>query len=217
MKIALIGATGFVGTALLKEALDRDHQVIAIARHTDKITEENTNLTKVKADIFDAKYLTTQLHDQDIVISAYNPGWTNPNIYDDYIRGAEAIQQATRQAGVKRLLVIGGAGSLFIAPDLQLVDSPEFPDDWKAGAKAARDYLNILKTEKKLDWTFLSPAIEMNAGAPHDRKGTYRTGTDQPVFDENNRSFITVEDLAVAIVDEVETPRHIRRRFTIGY
>lgn len=112
---------------------------------------------------------------------------------------------------------MGGAGSLFVAPGVQLIDTPQFPAEWKPGALAARDYLNILKNENELEWTFVSPAIEMNQGTPHERRGTYRTELDNPVFDANNKSTISVEDLAVAIIDEVENPKHIRVRFTVGY
>lgn len=217
MKIALIGATGFVGTAILKEALSRGHQVTAIVRHPEKLAEENENLTKVKGDVYDGAQLAKVLKGHDVVVSAYNPGWANPNIYDDFMKGAQSLQEAVRISGVKRFIVIGGAGSLFVAPDRQLVDTPEFPEAWKPGALAARDYLNIVREEKELEWTFLSPAIEMNAHGPHERKGAYRTGLENPVFDENNKSFITVEDLAVAVVDEAETPKHIRQRFTVGY
>jgi putative NADH-flavin reductase len=217
MKIALIGATGFVGIAILKEALDRRHQVTAIVRHPDKLMDSKDHLVKVKADVLETEHLAELLKGHDVVVSAYNAGWSNPDIYNDYLKGAQSIQRAVRESGVRRFIVVGGAGSLFIAPDLQLVDSTEFPNEWKPGALAARDYLNIIKEEKELEWTFLSPAIEMNQGSPHERKGTYRTNLDQPVFDEDKRSFITVEDLAVAIVDEAENPQHIRQRFTVGY
>lgn len=217
MKIALIGATGFVGIAILKEALDRGHQVTAIVRHPDKLVDRKDNLTKMKADVLETAHLTELLKGHDVVVSAYNAGWSNPDIYNDYLKGAQSIQSAVKESGVRRFIIVGGAGSLFIAPNLQLVDSTEFPNEWKPGALAARDYLNIIKEEKELEWTFLSPAIEMNQGSPHERKGTYRTNLDQPVFDENKRSFITVEDLAVAIVDEAEKPQHIRQRFTVGY
>jgi putative NADH-flavin reductase len=100
---------------------------------------------------------------------------------------------------------------------VQLVDSQDFTEEWKAGALAARDYLNIIKKEQDLDWTFISPAIEMHQGTSGERKGTYRTGLETPVFDENNRSVISAEDVAVAIVDEVEQPKHIKERFTVAY
>jgi hypothetical protein len=216
MKIALIGATGFVGSAVLKEALERDHVVTAIARHPEKIKVQN-NLTIVRGDVMDAEKLSKLLKGNDVVVSTYNAGWTNPDLYNEFMKGSKSIQEAVKKSGVKRLIVNGGAGSLFVAPNVQLVDTLQFPSEWKPGALAARDYLNILKKEDQLDWTYLSPAIEMNPGTPHKRKGTYRTGLENPVFDANNKSTISVEDLAVAILDEVENPKHIRARFTVAY
>ena len=216
MKVVLIGATGFVGSAILKEALSRGHEVTAIARHPEKIKTQN-NLTIVKGDVMDTDKLSETLKGNDVVVSAYNPGWTNPDIYNEFLKGSQSIQKAVKKSGVKRYIVNGGAGSLFLAPNVQLIDTPEFPDEFKPGAGAARDYLNILKNENQLEWTFVSPAIEMNPGTPHERKGTYRTGLDNPVFDSNNKSRISVEDLAVAVIDEVEHSKHIRVRFTVGY
>ena len=216
MKIALIGATGFVGSAILKEALDRGHEVTAIARHPEKIKAQN-NLKIVKSDVMDSDGLATLLEGKDVVVSAYNPGWSNPDIYNEFLKGSRSIQEAVKKSGVKRLITLGGAGSLFVAPGVQVIDTPEFPEAFKPGAGAARDYLNELKKEDQLDWTFVSPAIEMNPGSAHERRGTYRTGLDNPVFDADHRSRISVEDLAVAIVDEVENPKYIRVRFTVGY
>ena len=216
MKVALIGATGFVGSSILKEALSRGHEVTAIARHPEKIKTQN-NLTIVKGDVMDTDKLSETIKGNDVVVSAYNPGWTNPDIYNEFLKGSQSIQKAVKKSGVKRYIVNGGAGSLFVAPNVQLIDTPEFPDEFKPGAGAARDYLNILKNENQLEWTFVSPAIEMNPGTPHERKGTYRTGLDNPVFDSNNKSKISVEDLAVAVIDEVEHSKHIRVRFTVGY
>lgn len=216
MKIAVIGATGFVGSTILKEALDRGHEVTAIARHTENIKPQN-NLKVVKSDVMDSDDLAKILKGNDVVVSAYNAGWNNPDLYNEFLKGSKSIQQAVKKSGVKRLIVLGGAGSLFVAPGVQLVDTPQFPAEWKPGALSAKDYLNELKKEDQLDWTFLSPAIEMNPGTPHERRGTYRTGLDNPVFDANNQSTISVEDLAVAIVDEAENPKHIRARFTVGY
>ena len=214
MKIALIGATGFVGSAVLNEALQRGHEVTAIARNTDKITKRDAKLKTVTADIDDIANLAKILTGHDAVVSAFNAGWTNPNLYADFIKGSEAIQKAVKGSGVKRLLVVGGAGSLEIAPGVQLVDTPEFPEQWKSGATAARDYLNNLKKETDLDWTFLSPAINLHPGK---RTATFRLGSDQPVFDANGKCEISVEDLAVAIIDELENNRSIKRRFTVGY
>lgn len=216
MKIALIGATGFVGSAILKEAIDRGHKVTAIARNPGKI-KSHANLTIVKSDVMDSDGLAKILKGNDVVVSAYNAGWTNPDLYNEFLKGSRSIQEAVKKSGIKRLIVNGGAGSLFVASGVQVIDTPEFPDAFKPGARAARDYLNELKKEDQLDWTFVSPAIEMNPGTPHERKGTYRTGLDNPVFDADHRSRISVEDLAVAIMDEVENPKHIRARFTVAY
>jgi putative NADH-flavin reductase len=217
MKIALIGATGNVGKTILNEALLRGHEVTAIARNPEKLDITNDKLTAKAADVFDVDHLAGILAGHDAVVSAYNSGWTNPNIYADFIAGSEAIQKAVKQAGVKRLLVVGGAGSLEIAPGVQLVDSPDFPAAYKPGASAARDYLNILKKEEELDWTFLSPAINMHPDAHDKRTGKFRLGTDQPVFNEKGENFILIEDLAVAIIDELENNQFIKRRFTVGY
>lgn len=214
MKIALIGATGFTGTAVLNEAVSRGHQVTAIARNTEKIAVKHDHITPVAADINNVDALAAILKGHNAVSSSYNAGWANPNLYADFIKGSEDIQEATKRAGVKRLIVIGGAGSLYIAPGVQLVDTPQFPAEWKEGATAARDYLNILKKENELDWTFLSPAINLHPGK---RTGKFRLGTDNPVFDADQKCEISVEDLAVALIDELEQNQFVKQRFTLGY
>jgi len=213
MKIAIIGATGFVGSAILNELADRKHDITAIARNP----KNTTNVTWKSADIFNVDELAEILKGNDAVINAYNSGWTNPNIYDDFIAGSKAIQEAVKKSGVKRFITIGGAGSLFVAPGLQAVDTPDFPKEFYAGATAARDYLNILKEEKDLDWAFFSPAFEMHHGITTGRTGKYRLGLDNPVFNDDQRSILSVEDLAVAIADETETPKHHQVRFTAAY
>ena len=214
MKIALIGATGFVGSAVLNEALNRGYEITAIARDTSKITAKSGKVNLVTADVYDTEALAKIIKGHDAVVNTFNAGWTNPNLYNDFIKGSESIQKAVKQSGVKRLLVVGGAGSLEIAPGVQLVDTPEFPAQWKSGATAARDYLNTIKKETDLDWTFLSPAINLHPGA---RTGAFRLGTDQPVFDADHKSDISVEDMAIAIIDELEQKQFIRKRFTLGY
>jgi putative NADH-flavin reductase len=216
MKIALIGATGFVGSHVLKELIDRGHEVVAIARNVDKIPADNL-VTAVAANVLDPTEVTAAVAGVDAVISAYNPGWSNPNIYNEFLAGARSIQQGVKDSGVGRILVIGGAGSLEIKPGLQLIDTPKFPEEFKPGAGAAREYLNIIRQETELDWTYLSPAIEMGPGAPGGRTGSYRTDLNKPVFNESGRSMISVEDLAVAIADEIEQSNHIKERFTVGY
>jgi len=215
-KIAVIGATGFVGSKIVKELSDRDYQVLAIARNTNSISDQR-NVEALNADINETDQLAEILKGSDAVISAFNSGWTNPNIYDDFLKGARSIEKAVEKSGVKRFITIGGAGSLYVADNLQLVDTPDFPAGFKAGAQAARDYLNELKNNTVLDWTFFSPAIEMHQGTSGQRKGTYRTALDTPVFDENNRSILSAEDVAVALIDEIEQNNHIRQRFTAAY
>ena len=217
MKLTLIGASGFVGSAVLNEALSRGHQVTAIVRHPEKITLQSEHLSVVPGDVINTMALAELIKGSDIVISAYNAGWTNPDLYNEFLKGSQSIQEAAKQSGVKRLLVVGGAGSLFIAPGVQVVDTPEFPADWKPGALAARDYLSLLQKEDQLDWTFLSPALEMHPGTPRQRTGVYRKGLDKPVFDSDNKSIISVDDLAVAVIAGTEHPKHIRQRFTVGY
>ncbi|WP_332020009.1 NAD(P)-dependent oxidoreductase [Kaistella sp.] len=215
MKIAIIGATGFVGSKLVKEAADRGLQVTAIARNAEKT--EPGNINKVSVDVNNVDELSEVLKGHDTVISAYNAGWTNPNIYEDFLAGSRAIQEASKRAGVKRLIVIGGAGSLYTTENQQLVDTEGFPAEIKPGALAARDYLNILKEEKELDWAFFSPAIEMHPGITTGRTGKYRLGKDHPVVDENNVSKLSAEDVAVVLIDEAQHPKHHHQRFTAAY
>lgn len=217
MKIALIGASGFVGSHILKEALDRGHQVTAIVRNPEKITEKHPNLQAKKGDVFNTDEIAKLVSGHDAVISSYNAGWQNPNLYDDFLKGSQAIQEGVKKSGVKRLIVVGGGGSLEIAPGVQLVDTPQFPAEWKSGALAARDYLNIIRKEDELDWTFFSPAIEMHHGIKDGRTGKYRLGTDQPVFDANGASRLSPEDLSIVLVDELDNKKFIRKRFTAAY
>ncbi|MEC4003943.1 NAD(P)H-binding protein [Flavobacterium sp. SUN052] len=215
MKIAIIGATGFVGTNILNELAHRKHEITALSRNAKKSDLENVK--HVAADIFNIQDLTEKLKNHDVVVSAYNPGWTNPNIYEDFISGSNAILNAVKKSGVKRYITIGGGGSLFVAPNLQAVDTPDFPKEIYPGASAARDFLNTIKEEKELDWAFFSPAFEMHQGITTGRTGKYRLGLENPVFDENQRSILSGEDLAVVIADEVENPKHHQVRFTAAY
>ena len=211
-KIAIIGASGYVGTVLLNEAVKRGHQVSALVRHPEKIAA-NANVTAVKADVLDTDGLATLLKGHDLVISAYNPGWQEADIRNIHIKGSKSITEAVKKAGIKRLIAVGGAGSLEIN-GAQLVDSPEFPAEYKEGALGARQALNDLKTENEMDWSFVSPAILL---VPGEATGKFRLGTNSPVFDDNGESKITVGDLAVAILDEAEQGKHIRQRFTAAY
>jgi putative NADH-flavin reductase len=213
MKIAIIGASGFVGSALLTEALDRGHKVTAIVRNPKKIRVKHKNLETKKGNVLNESEVRTLVTGHDAILSAYNAGWDNPNLYNDFLAGSNAITSGAKKAGVKRLLVVGGAGSLEVAPGVQLVDTlPE--SKWKPGALAARDFLNILHKEKELEWTFLSPPLGLQPG---ERTGKYRLGNDHPVKDKKGENNISVHDLAVALLDELENKKFIRRRFTVGY
>ncbi len=213
MKVAIIGATGFVGPKVVNEALSRGHEVTAFSRDPSKLDVEHEHLIKQSVDVYDTDILAQLLVGFDAVISTFNAGWTNPNLYDDFLKGSHSIQEAVKKAGVKRFITVGGAGSLYIHGQ-QLVDSPQFPAEWKAGATAARDYLTELRNEQELDWTFVSPAINLHPGT---RTGVFRLGTEEPVFNAESKSDISAEDLAVALIDELEKGQFIKQRFTLGY
>ena len=217
MKIALIGATGFVGAPVLSELLSRGHTVTVLARNPSKLaaqSELNPGLTVVAADALDAAQVAKAVAGHDAVISAYNPGWSEPKIHDLFLQGSQAILDGVKQSGVKRVLVVGGAGSLYVAPGLQLVDTPPFPAEYKQGALAARELLNRIKLENTLEWSFLSPPIGL---APGERTGQYRVGADDLLPGQGDQpAGISVADLAVAIVDEMEKAQHVRRRFTVA-
>ncbi|CUY25083.1 Putative NADH-flavin reductase [Serratia marcescens] len=213
MKVAIIGATGFVGRRVVDEALARGIQVTAIARQKKELPE-HANLTVALGDVADTAWLAGQLRGQDAVISAYNPGWGEDNLYEKTARGAQQILTAVEQAGVKRLLVVGGAGSLEVAPGVELVDTPQFPENIRPGAQAVRDLRNKLRNESALYWTYLSPAALLEPGK---RTGQFRLGTTQLLMNGEAPASISVEDLAVAIVDEIEKPQFIRAQFTAAY
>ena len=212
MKIALIGASGFVGSAILNEAVSRGHSVTAIVRDTSKLNP-HPQVRAVAVDAQDPQALADVLKGHDRVISAYNPGWSAPDIHDQYLKGASAIVEAAKAAH-SWLLVVGGAGSLEIAPGVQLVDTPDFPAEWKQGALAARDGLTALRREATLDWRFVSPPVFLEPG---EKRGGYRLGGDQVLFSGDKPAGITVGDLADGVLNEAETPAHLRQRFTLGY
>mgnify|MGYP001588762837 CR=1 FL=1 len=213
MKIALIGASGFVGSAIVKEALDRGHEVTAIMRNPDKMPS-HPKLRPVKGDIYSADDVARLVAGHDAVISAFNPGWGNPDIYNLQVKGTRSIIDGVKKTGVKRLLFVGGAGSLEVKPGVQALDLPGFPAEYKQGALATREALIMLRKESTLDWSFLSPSADL---APGQRTGTFRLGGDQMLSDADGRSRISTQDYAMAMIDEVERPAHIRQRFTVGY
>lgn len=215
-KVAVIGATGFVGTQVVNELANRGYAVEAIVRDASKV-EQNEKVSAKSIDINNIDELAEALKGNDAVISTFNAGWTNPNLYNDFLTGSENIEKAVENSGVKRLIVVGGAGSLYTPENIQIVDTPDFPEAYKPGATAARDYLNKIKENSTLDWTFFSPAIEMNQANVGTRTGKYRTSLETPVVNEEGRSILSVEDVAVVLVDELEQNNHIRERFTAAY
>lgn len=213
--VALIGASGFVGSAILNELLDRGHKVTAIVRNTEKVKAGNANLKLVKADVSEVDVLAEICRGCDAIISAYNPGWSNPDIYEETLRNYPLILEAAKRSGVKRLLCVGGAGTLFCAPGLRVVDSGVIPEAIMGGVKSLGEfYLDTLVNEHEIDWVFFSPAGTLEPG---ERTGKFRLGKDDLIVDEEGRSHISVEDYAVAMVDELEAPAHHCERFTIGY
>ena len=218
MNIALIGGSGFVGSAVLAELARRGHRVIALARDTTRYGTM-PGVTAVPADATDAAQVAHAVEGADAVISAYNAGWKSPELYERFVAGTRAIIDGTRRAGVKRLLLVGGAGSLFVAPGVQLADTPGFkaqvPAAMMPGVEGAREALKMIREERDLEWTFLSPPARL--GAEGARTGTFRTGGDELLMDGTEPAGIAVADLAVAIVDEIERPAHVRQRFTVAY
>lgn len=213
--IVLIGASGFVGSAILKEALERSYNVKAVVRNPENVKVESKHLQLIKADVTDIKKLAEIVKGSDAIISAYNPGWSNPNIYDDTLKGYKSIIDAAKQAGVSRLQVVGGAGSLLVAPGKTVLQSGVIPDAIKPGVESlAKVLTDYLLPEKQLDWVFFSPAGTIEPG---ERTGKYRLGKDNLIVDEKGNSKISVEDYAKAMLDELEAPKHHRERFTIGY
>lgn len=217
MKIAVIGSTGFVGTNIIKELVNRNFEVLGISNSTAEITSVN-NLTYLNIDVNNTKELADKIKGYDVLISAFSAGWTNPNYHEDYIKSSISIQKAVILAGVKRYIVIGGSGSLYVAEGVQAVDTDTFPEEFKTVARAAKEYyLNHLKNEETLEWLYFSPPFEMHPGITTGRTGKYRFGTLNPIFDNSGKCFISVEDLAVAIVDEVENNKFNKTIYTVGY
>lgn len=214
-KIVIIGATGYVGSAILKEALGRGHQVKAIVRDPSKLTLIHPHLKVVGGNVTDTDFLSRELAKSDAVISAFNPGWSNPNIYEETLEGYGSILCAVRNSGVHRFLMVGGAGSLLVAPGRQLMDEPDVPKKLLPGIRGmAKVYTDLLLPEKSVDWVFLSSAANM---APGERTGKFRLGKDELIVDESGDSNISVEDFAVAMIDELEQEKHHQERFTLGY
>ena len=214
--VVLIGATGFVGSSILNELLSRGHMVTAVVRHANKLPK-NDNLTAVEEDVANVDAIANIAKGKDVVISAYNPGWGNPDIKRLTEENYPKIVEAVKKSGVDRLLIVGGAGTLFVKPGLRVVDSGAIPAEIMDAVRSLGDfYLNGLTKEHDLDWVFFSPAGEFEEKG--ERTGKFRLGKDDLIVDPaTGTSHISVQDYAVAMVDELEEPAHHKERFTIGY
>lgn len=208
MKIALIGATGYVGSKLLAEALSRGHELTAITKGTGHAPHPHANLKFVQVDATDAKALSGAIRGHDLVISAFNPG------LDADGSGTRAIIDGVKRAGIGRFLTVGGAGTLLLPSGQRVVDQPDFPAEWKEGSLRTAAFFETLQKEKELDWVFLSPAAML---VPGERTGRYRIGKDHLLTDAKGESRISLEDFASAMLDEAEQPRHHSERFTVAY
>ncbi|QXH55716.1 NAD(P)-dependent oxidoreductase [Pseudomonas maumuensis] len=202
-KIAIIGATGRAGSQLLEEALRRGHSVVAIARNPSAL-QGRDGVTVKALDAKDSAALQAAVTGCDAVLSAAHFSTIEP----------EAIIEPVKRAGVKRLLVVGGAGSLLLPSGHRVIDSPDFPEAYKAEANAGVRFLDTLRQEPTLDWTFLSPSAEFVEGQ---RSGHYALGKDHLLIGADGKSWITFADYAIAMLDELEKPAHSRARFTVGY
>lgn len=216
MKLAVIGATGYVGQAVVKELAARQHQVTAFARTIDKVVSAE-NVHAVSVDVNSLNF-AEQLKDFDAVVSAFNPGWSNPNIAADFRKGSNAIIEAAKTAQVPYLLIVGGAGSLYVAPNLQLIDTSDFPKEIFDGANAARNLLRDLQDRRDVNWAMISPPALLGAesGFSEERTGHYQLGSDNLIMNGNAPAGISVADLAIAIADDMENKAHLFKRFTVA-
>lgn len=217
MKIALIGATGFVGAKIRDEALARGHTVTAIVRKPEALPA-HPNLTPKPVDVSDTAALAQALAGHDAVVSAYSPGRAMPieTVYEAFIAAHRSIIAAAKRSGVVRYLAVGGAASLKTSQGVEFIDSPEAAGfaPFRPALMGTREQYYLLKDEPALDWVFLAPSVML---APGERTGRYRTGKDHILYAEPGKSSISLEDYAVAMIDEIEHPKHHRERFTVGY
>lgn len=212
MKIALWGATGRFGSRIAQEALARGHQVTAIVRNPARLTFTHNNLKVVRGNVLDPHDVATKGAGHDVVISAVGPDMSSGE-ERILIGAAQSLVDGVKRAGISRLIVVGGAGSLEVSPGAQLMTSPQFPAAWKPVAQAQCEALGVYR-ESDVNWTYFSPAM---IAEPGERTGHYRTGTDQLITDETGKSWLSIEDCAVVLIDEAEKPRFVQQRFTAAY
>lgn len=216
MKLVLFGANGMAGSRIAAEALMRGHDVTAVVRERSRNSISDERLTVVVGNVLDPANVAEIVKGHDAVITAAGPGGAianDPTLAQDIIKAAHSLIEGLSSAGVNRLVIVGGAGSLEVAPGVEFVDSPDFPEQYRPAALAHRESLAIYKTAD-LDWTFISPAAIFEPG---ERTGKFRLGTNQLLVNEQGESRISAEDYAIALLDEIERPQFIRRRMTVGY
>ena len=215
MNIAIVGATGFVGSKLLDEAVNRGHKVTAITRSPQKLPA-SPNIEPAQADVNDLNALVDHFKAKDAVIHSYAPAreLSVAERIEQQGKATEIIITALKAADVKRLLAVGGAGSLYVAPGVRNMDQPDFPKEYEGGVRSTLLIKEILVKEPELDWTYLCPSHML---VPGERTGKFRLGLDDLLIGPDGQSKISVQDYAVAMIDELEHPRHTRRRFTVGY
>jgi putative NADH-flavin reductase len=216
MQLVILGAAGHVARRIAREALDRGHQVVGVVRDASRFQPYDDRLQVVEGDATDAASIARVARGADAIVNAISPRPSPAGRpASSLVASARAIIAGAREAGVKRIIIVGGAGSLEVAPGVQLVDTPDFPDLYKGEALAGRESFAVYRTESEgLDWTYISPAIEIGPGK---RTGKFRTGRDQILVDDQGKSFISYEDYAVAVVDELEQARNPRRRIAVAY
>lgn len=212
MKIALIGASGFIGSALLTEALSRGHHVTALVTRPERVAPQE-NVVSVKSDVLNTAALAEQLRGVEAVISAFS-GHAQEDVYGYYLKGFHSILSATQHASVPRLMIVGGAATLEVAPGKLLLDAPGFPAEYRATAEGAQTALETLRMQTAQAWTFLSPAAEI---FPGERTGSFRLGGDTLLTDSKGNSRISVQDYAIAMIDELENPHNTNQRFCVAY
>jgi putative NADH-flavin reductase len=215
MKIVLFGATGHVGQRITAEALRRGHEVVGVVRDPSRAQSPDPRVPLVQGDATDAASVAAAVRGADAVVSSVSPRPGTTGKAPTMVDTARALIAGLREAGVRRLVVVGGAGSLEVAPGVALVDTPDFPQAYKPESLDGRDALAVYRAEAQgLEWTFISPAIVIQPG---ERTGRYRTTDDQLLTDESGNSVISYEDYAVALLDELENPRHVGKRFGVAY
>jgi uncharacterized protein len=218
MKVAIIGASGYVGSAICAEALARGHEVTALVRDVARLAS-HPHLSPVSIDINDASSLAAALVDHPVVVHAFNPGRgrTDANVFDAFVAGHRSILKAVQNAGVERLLCVGGAASLKTRDGVPLIDSPDWPrefEPFRDSVRGTRELYYLLQETQGIDWVFLAPSAML---VPGQRTGLYRKGIDHLIYDGDGKSWISTADFAVAMIDELENPAHHRKRFTVGY